>query len=179
MRRRIGFIFLFAVLGGAIPAARVPEPTREYVVKAAFIYNFIQFAEWPADSFSDASSPFVIGVIGSDPFDHALEAAIEGKSVGGHPMVVKQLNSVQEIDQCRLLFVPAAQDDQLANIFNRVAEQPILTVGESDNFPWAGGVIRFYMDENKVHFEISPEAASKARIRLSSKLMKLAKIFKR
>jgi hypothetical protein len=155
------------------------EPSREYAVKAAFIYNFAQFTQWPADAFASADSPFVIGVVGDDPFSGALDRAVAGKTVAGHPMVVKRVDNAADLGECGLIFLPASQEARVSDVLKALADKPILTVGETDNFPWAGGVIRFVTEDNKVRFEINPEAAERARLRISSKLMKLARIFKR
>jgi hypothetical protein len=155
------------------------EPSREYAVKAAFIYNFAQFTQWPADAFASADSPFVIGLVGDDPFDGALDKAVAGKNVAGHPMTVKRLRTAAEAAGCGLVFVPASQEARVAEVIAAVADKPVLTVGETGNFPWSGGIIRFVTEDNKVRFEINPDAAEKAHLRISSKLMKLARIFKR
>jgi hypothetical protein len=162
----------------AAPVA-LAEASKEYAVKAAFIYNFAQFTQWPSDAFQSADSPFVIGVMGDDPFDGALEQAVAGKNVSGHPMVIHHLSSASDVEKCQLVFVPASQDARLADVFKAVDAKPVLSIGETDNFPWAGGTIRFYMEDNKVRFEINPGSADHAHLRISSKLMKLAKIFTR
>jgi hypothetical protein len=185
MRRSIAANLFFvsaAVIGVVLawPAAEArAEPSREYAVKAAFIYNFAQFTQWPAEAFAAPDAPFVIGIVGDDPFDGALDKAVAGKNVAGHPMRVKRLATVAEVGECALIFVPAAQDARVGEVLSAAADKPILTVGETDNFPWAGGIIRFLTEENKVRFEINPDAAERARLRISSKLMKLARIFKR
>jgi len=177
-RSKFVFAAVAAVLLFRADAARA-EPSREYAVKAAFIYNFAQFTQWPADAFASPDSAFVIGVIGGDPFDGALEKAVAGKTIAGHPMVVKPVDNVADVGACALVFVPASQEARVSEVLGAVGDKPILTVGETDNFPWAGGVIRFVTEDNKVRFEINSDAADKARLRISSKLMKLARIFKR
>jgi hypothetical protein len=148
-------------------------------VKAAFIYNFAQFTAWPDHAFASADAPFVVAVIGQDPFDGALDRIIAGKTVAGHAMVIKHIDSAGEISGIHLLYVPATEDDHLEDIFKAVADQPILTVGETDKFPWAGGTIRFLIEDHKIRFEVNPDSAAKASLRISSKLLSLAQIFKR
>ncbi|HEV7301118.1 MAG TPA: YfiR family protein [Tepidisphaeraceae bacterium] len=155
------------------------EANREYALKAAFLYNFAQFVEWPAGAFESDTAPFVIGVYGDNPFQDALDRAVQGKTASGHPMVVHQFSTTAEVASAHMLFVSAAQGGALDELFAAIGDRPILTVGESNSFPWKGGVIRFYMEDGKVRFEINPEAAQRARLRISSKLMKLARIFKR
>jgi hypothetical protein len=171
-------VFVGAVL--ALPPAEVrADPTREYAVKAAFIYNFAQFTQWPAEAFASPDAVFVIGLLGDDPFDGALDKAVAGKTVSGHPMMVKRVTNVAEAGGCAVLFIPVTQEGRVTDVLNAVMDKPVLTVGETDNFPWSGGVIRFLTEDNKVRFEINPEAAERAHLRISSKLMKLARIFKR
>src|SRR3954452_12923402 len=157
------FLYASAIFVGAVlalpPAAARAEPSREYAVKAAFIYNFAQFTQWPAEAFASPDSVFVIGLLGDDPFDGALDKAVAGKTVSGHPMTVKRVTNVAEAGGCAVLFIPVTQEGRVTDVLNAVVEKPVLTVGETDNFPWSGGVIRFVTEDNKVRFEINPEAA--------------------
>lgn len=172
-------LLVLAVLLNASGIARADESSREYQVKAAFIYNFAQFTAWPDNAFASADSSFIVAIIGQDPFDHVLDKIMEGKSIAGHPVTVRHVDSPDQIRGCHLLFVPATEDDHLDDIFKVVADRPILTVGESDKFPWSGGTIRFLIEDHKIRFEINSDAAAKATLRISSKLMSLAKIFKK
>jgi hypothetical protein len=177
--RRIGLLAAIAWLLAATVAGADDTTAKEYEVKAAFVYNFAQFTQWPARAFSAAAAPFVVGVIGKGPFGPLLQHAMDGKKMGTHPYVVKHLASADEIDGCQLLFVPAAEDDRLDAIFSRVADHPILTVGESPQFPWKGGTIRFLIEDGKIRFEVNLDSADKAKLHISSKLLNLAKIFKK
>jgi hypothetical protein len=170
-------ISILLVAGARI--AQADDAKREYQVKAAFIYNFVQFTQWPDDAFTSADSPFVAAVMGQDPFDHALELAMQGKKIGNHPIVVKQFSSPDDLAGCQLLFVPHSEDERLDEIFRKVASHSILTIGESPKFPPAGGTIRFLLEENKIHFEINLDSAQKARLHISSKLLNLARIYKK
>jgi preprotein translocase subunit Sec61beta len=161
-------------------AAGADEPTQEYRVKAAFIFNFMQFVEWPRGTFGGDNDPFVVAVVGQDPFDGALEQAMAGKTIRTRSIVVRHFASADQIEPCQLLFVPSSQDESLENIMkNKVASLAVLTIGESDAFRVAGGIIRFYSEDNKVRFEIDPQAAEHAHLKISSKLLKLARIFTR
>jgi hypothetical protein len=180
VKRRLTAIILLAAMCASFPCRQAfADPSREYAVKAAFIFNFAQFTEWPDNAFASANSPFVIGVIGSDPFDGALEQVIVNKTLHDRPVVVKYIKSLDGIPDCSLLFVPASEETRLNDIFDKIASRPILTIGETERFPWMGGTIQFYLEDNKLRFEINPESVAKAQLRISSKLMKLAKIFKR
>lgn len=162
-----------------IPAVIGAEPSREYQVKAAFIYNFTQFVEWPADSFADADAPLIVAVVGDDPFGGALQQAFAGKLVGTRRVVVRNLATVDQIGPCQLLFVPASQAASLPTILKRLNGAPTLTVGESDGFTADGGGICFYTENNKLRFEVNLDASEQARLKISSKLLKLARIFKK
>jgi hypothetical protein len=159
-------------------AADDAPPSREYQLKAAFIYNFAKFVEWPDGTFAAAGDPLVIGIIGDDPFNGALDQAIKGKTVGGHPLVIRQITAGKEksLKACQVVFVPASQDQNLDTILAAVKGAGILTVGESEKYVRAGGVIRLYLEDNKVRFEISQRAARAARLIVSAKLLKLAKL---
>jgi hypothetical protein len=172
------WIALAVVLGSA-HALRADEPSREYQVKAAFIYNFALFTEWPDSAFSDKNSPFVVAVIGPDPFGSFLSQTLTNKTIQGRPVILRHLDSADQISGVHLLFVPAEEDDHLDDIFKQVADQPILTVGESDKFLDAGGTIRFLLEDGRIRFEISPDSAARAGLRISSKLLSLAKIYQK
>jgi uncharacterized protein DUF4154 len=181
MTTRTSHVLLLAsaLLGLCCAVAHADDTTREYQIKAAFIYNFAQFTEWPDSAFSGSGDPFVVAVIGQNPFGTSLEQIMNGKTIAGRSVVVKYIDTPDQITGCNLLYVAATEDDNLDAIFKVVADKPILTVGDSDKFPWAGGIIRFLIEDNKIRFEISPDSADKAGLRISSKLMSLAKIFKR
>jgi hypothetical protein len=141
------------------------------------ICTFAQFVEWPKEAFDSDSAPLVVEVVGANPFGNVLEQVAASKKVGDRAIVVKYASSVDRIQPCQLLFVPASEAGNLARIMRKVADAPVLTVGESDNFPWAGGIIRFYTADAKLRFEVNLKASDKAKLKISSKLLKLARIF--
>jgi YfiR/HmsC-like len=169
---------VIAVVTATLPC-KADAPTREYLVKAAFIYNFTQFVDWPDAAFASKDSPFVVATVGADPFDGALEEAMAGKSVANRSISVQHFASFDDIGPCQLLFVPASQDSSLAALFAKLNGVPILTVGESDAFSPAGGGIRFFLEDKKMRFEISPDPIAAVGIKVSAKLMKLARIYKK
>jgi hypothetical protein len=173
-----GRALILAILLSICVLARGEEPSREYGLKAAFIYNFAQFTVWPDSAFSAADAPFIVAVIGTDPFGDALQAVMEGKKIGNHPVLINHLKSDDEIKGCHLLFVPASQQDKYDSIFKAVADLPILTVGETQDILPAGGAIRFLIEDNKIRFEVNLDSAKKAGLKISSKLLSLAKIYK-
>lgn len=171
----LGTAVAVAAGAGASPG---PGSAKEYQVKAAFLYNFGQFVEWPASAFPAKDAPLVIAVLDPDPFDGALDRAVAGKSIAGHPIVVKHVATEADLPPCHVLFVPSDLAGRLKDALARVARDPVLTVGESDAFLRGGGVIRFYLEDGRVRFEIDPDAADRAGLKISSKLLSLARIYK-
>jgi hypothetical protein len=176
-------IVTIAMLGAgrtrAGPPTRLDAASKVYEIKAAFIYNFAQFTQWPDSAFASSDSPFVLAFIGDGSLGPALERVLDGKSIAGHPIVLKHLDMTSQISGCHLLFIPESEESHLDDIFNVIGNQPILTVGETTKFMQAGGIIRFFIADGRIRFEIDPDAADKAALRLSSRLMSLAKIFKK
>jgi len=160
-----------------VPAisAQSPEPS-EYAVKAAFLFHFAQFVEWPEGAFREANSPLFYCTIGADPFHGALEASLIGKKMGGHGLQVRHARQISEIQGCHVLFIGEGEKGQLASVLANVKGSPVLTVGESERFVNDGGMIGFCVEENKIRFKINLESAEKAQLRISAKLLALAKI---
>jgi hypothetical protein len=169
---------ILAVLGLALLCGG-DEPSQEYKVKAAFIYNFARFIEWPPEAFANADAPFVIAVVGTDPFNGALEQAVAGKKVGTRRVEIRHFDSVEKIGSCQILFLPTTDDDAQAQIIHKVANDHVLTVGDSENFDSNGGSFRFFMEDNKMRFEVNTDATDRDKLRISSKLLKLARIYKK
>lgn len=177
-RAACGFWFVaFALLLCA--GQRAPAQTntsKEYKVKAAFLYNFAQFVEWPTVAFSDAQSPMVIGVFGNDPFDGYLDELVRGEKVNGRPLHVQRYRQVEEIKTCHVLFISKSEMGQLDGILAGVKGRNILTVGEAEGFATRGGMIRFATEQSKIRLRINVEAAKAANLTISSKLLRLTEI---
>jgi hypothetical protein len=167
---------IVAVLAITLPA-RADEPSREYQVKAAFIYNFVQFVDWPASAFADDSSPITVGVLGANPFGDALDHVADGKTAHGRTLAVRYFSRIEDVEKCQVLFVVSSDRDFLQTLHDKLKDQSVLTIGEADQFLQSGGIIRIYTEENKVRFEINVDAAEQAQLKISSKLLHLAKIF--
>jgi hypothetical protein len=155
------------------------DASREYQVKAAMICNVMQFVEWPAGTFESDSSPVVVTVVGENPFGSSLEQIAAGKKIGGRSIAVKYAADASKIQKSQVVFVPDSENANINRILEKAGGKGTLTIGEGDNFPWAGGIMRFYTEDGKLRFEINLEASEKAELKLSSKLLKLARIFKR
>jgi hypothetical protein len=150
--------------------------SKEYQVKAVFLYNFVQFTEWPADAFSETNSPIVIGILGDDPFAGDLDKLVRGEKVNSHPLVVQHYRQIEEINACQVLFISQSEAKQLGEIFARLKNRSILTVGDMDGFAQRGGMIRFVTENNKIRFRINVAAANAANLSISSKLLRTAEI---
>jgi hypothetical protein len=148
----------------------------EYEVKAAFLFRFAQFVEWPADTFKGTGEPFTYCTIGDDPFRGALERTLNGKTIGQRTLRVEHLNGGGKIGDCQVLFVGGPGDKKhVAETLASAGSLPILTVGEADQFAENGGAIGFCTEENKIRFEVNLDAAGKAGLKISAKLLALAK----
>ena len=150
------------------------QPT-EYQIKAAFIYNFARFVDWPTEAFADTNSPMVIGVLGENVFGNDLAQTINGKTIRGHPLIFKEFKSATDVKECHVLFISSSEKGRLSKIFAQLQGSSILTVGdEMDSFIGDGGMINLRIVDDKVRFEINNEAAKKANLVISSKLLSLA-----
>jgi len=151
-----------------------PKP-GEYQVKAAFLYNFAKFVEWPADAFAQKSDSMNLCILGDDPFGSDLNT-IQGEIIGNRRLSIKHVKTTQPLRECHILFVCNSEKKQLPKIVNTLKGASVLLVGDTDGFAQQNIIINFYLEEDKVRFEINADAAKLARLNISSKLLKLAKI---
>lgn len=147
------------------------QGASEYELKAAFLFNFAKFVEWP----DPASGPLRVCIVGDDPFGNKLEDTVRGKEISGQPIEIRRLNREDNPRGCQIAFIGASGRDA-RSVLDTLGGASTLTVGESPNFAKQGGIINFVLEDNKVHFEINVDAAERARLRISSKLLSLAKI---
>ncbi len=177
LKRLAVLLAALLVVVPAMPGAARAQGTSEYDVKAAFLYNFTKFVDWPPSAFPDAGSPLRICVLGEDPFGTSLKAvAGENEEVGGHKLTVVPTPSLSRSGGCQVLFISRSEQERLPQILASVKGSPVLTVGDSRGFLDHGGIINFILEGSKVHFEINPEAADRVGIKISSKLLRLARI---
>ena len=150
--------------------------TKEYRVKAVFLFNFSQFVEWPATAFTGPSAPFVIGILGDDPFGTYLDETVANEKVNGHPLVVQRYRDVRDVKNCQILFISFADAEKTRENLLAVNNH-ILTVSDRDNFVRMGGMIRLFTENNKIRLQINPDAARSAELSISSKLLRVSDIF--
>lgn len=173
---RLGF-FLSAL--ATAPATSLAEVSKEYQVKAVFLFNFSQFVQWPPTTFTRADQPFCIGILGADPFGSFLDETVKGEKVEGHSLVIRRYQRVDEVKNCQILFIGRSEMDHLKIILQALKGKNILTVGDKEGFIREGGIIRFVTENNKVHLRVGLEAAKDANLEISSKILRLAEIVKR
>ncbi|HVW20604.1 MAG TPA: YfiR family protein [Opitutaceae bacterium] len=167
---------LAAAAAVAAPLGGAAEVSREYQVKAAFLYNFAQFVEWPARAFPTADAPLTIGILGDDPFDGVLDEILRGEVLHGHRVRVRRAQHEEELADCQLVFISQSEKPRLARIMARLAPRPVLTVSEVAGFAQQGGMVNFYREGSRVRFELNPAAARREGLRFSSQLMSVGKI---
>ena len=164
-----------AVLLLVSTAMAAPAPS-EYQVKAVFLFNFTQFVDWPAQSFADPRAPFVIGVLGRDPFGNALDEAVRGETVNGRVLVVERYRSVAELKPCQILFIDRSTGTDANKTLESLGHQGMLTVSDSDAQAPSTVIIRFLSEGKKIRLRINVESARDAGLTISSKLLRPAEV---
>jgi hypothetical protein len=169
---------LLAVLIGAFPkpAPSADEDSLEYQVKAAFLLNFTKFIEWPVDAFANERSPIAVCILGDDPFGSSLDQIVEGESVNGHKLVVVRLQQAPAPKACQVLFIGRSEKD--IKILTGLGTG-VLTVGEGVSFLRGGGMIAFFVENRRVRFDIHQTAVEAGRLKISSKLLTVARSVKK
>lgn len=164
----------------------------EYQIKAAFIYNFIKFVDWPKEKVAESNEPVTIGIVGKDPFGNAF-APVKDKEDKGRKVLIKRFKPIEELKKsgekdksllereieslrkCHLLFICSSEEKSINEIINLVKDHSVLTIGDMQGFLESGGIINFVMEEKKVRFEINVTAAKRAKLKIRSQLLRLAK----
>lgn len=147
-----------------------------YQVKAAFLYNFTQFVEWPPHAYESRQSPFVIGILGKNPFGNYLDELVKDEKVAGRVIEIKKFNDPEDVTRCNILYINMPDAVEVARNFR---SRGILTVSDADNFARDGGIIRFFTVNNRIRLQINTAAARAANIVISAKLLRLAEIVER
>lgn len=171
---RAAVLLLVCLAALTFPARAQDTGPTEYQIKAAFLYNFVKFVQWPTQAYSTATSPIVIGVLGENVFGDDLEKAIRNKVIGNRPLQFKAFDSVEEVTNCHVLFINAPERSRIPQILAALRGRSILTVGESGRFMQEGGMINFIIVNRRVCFQINNPAARQAGLILSSDLLNLA-----
>ena len=179
--KRIGPRFACAVVlltwGWVFPLRGIhaQEAPTEYQVKAAYLFNFLKFVEWPGDPLANTNGHWVIGIVGDDPFGDDLAQIVSGKTVQGHELLVRRFQSGEDLRACHVLFISASEKKRLPSMLAALSGSSVLTVGDMDHFIESGGMIQFVIENKRVRFAIDVGASSRARLKVSSKLLSLAR----
>ena len=168
----------------ATRAADAPASNEQavvYKIKAAFLLNFAKFVDWPETSFTNSHAPFVIGLVGEDPFGQLLDDAFMNRSVNGRGFIIRRLSMDEAPENCHILFVSASEKARLPALLQTLVSKPVLTVSEMDRFGESGGMINFKLvggQVKQVKLETNPEAAVLGGLKLSSKLIAISTVVK-
>jgi hypothetical protein len=169
---------LMVALGYCLAAAAQEQPLPEYQIKAAFLYNFARFVEWPAEAFHKTDEPFTICVLGQDPFGQYLDAEVVGKTISGRPVAVQRIAGTRLPGVCHILFAGSSADKGVLSV-SAAKQSGVLTVGDAGTAASDSLIISFRMENGKVRFAIDPAAADRAGLHISSKLLSLAQARRR
>jgi len=172
-------LYLMLLLATVLLAHAGEPAFDEYQVKAAFLYNFAKFVEWPPGSFPNSNDPIAICIVGQNPFGSTLEDMVKAKKIGDRALVVRRLQDTQQASRCQILFIGAADSKRIRAWLEALKAADILTVGETGDFTAAGGIIAFRLEGTRVRIQVALDTAEHSRLRISSKLLGLAEIVKR
>ena len=177
MKAALRALVLLAVgLAPVLLDAQTLPLRQEYKLKAAFIYNFLQFIEWPSGAFSSKDSPLVIGVYDQDELTALLQILVDTELINNRRIVVRRLTDTSDFSSCQLIFVPRTHANAMPDIISQTDGKNVLTVGESKGFARNGGAINFYVEENKLRFEVNRSVLKRSNLQASSRLLRLARI---
>lgn len=168
---------VLALAGNLLTAVAVASPPAEYEVKAVCLYNFARFIEWPAEASAAARDPLIIGVIGTDPFGPLLDEIFRGKArPEAQRLVIRRFANLEDVVHAQILFISSSEEERLPQILKVLKGSSILTVGEMNRFAERGGMVALKLEDKKVRFDINLDAVRRAKLKLSSNLLKLARI---
>ena len=154
-----------------------------YELEAAYLIHFLEFVDWPSSAFRGSDSPYIIGILGDDPFGGQLERQVSGKLFNGRKVMVRQFGGFDAGDvegflACHILFVSGSEKNRLTAILRKLHKSPILTVSEIDKFPIFGGIIQFDQEGKKIRLNLNPQAAKAAHLRIRARLLQVCRIYR-
>jgi hypothetical protein len=175
MKQRV-LIFLFLVMWLPFSLETIE---KEYIIKAAWLQKFARYVEWPKESgMADTSKPFIIGVIGENPFGGILESSYANRKIKRKKVVLKFFSSLEQIEECHILFISSSVKKDLPEILLKMKQKPVLTVGSQKGFAQNGVHINFYQSGHKLHFEINPIAIRETSLVIEPSFLGSGKIVK-
>lgn len=167
-----------AAVTASVVAPAGDEAVPEFALKAAFLFNFARYTEWPEAAFADDDAPIVLGILGVDPFGDILDELLAGKEINDRQVVLKRYASLDKLERCHLLFVSRSMEKQWKDVHKRIQDWNVFTVADFGDFARDGGVARFFIQSLQVRFEINVDAAERAKLKISSQLLKLSVVVK-
>jgi hypothetical protein len=167
-----GLLALTILARGVVGA----EAASEYQIKAVFLFNFSHFVEWPPQAFTTPSEPFVIGILGDDPFGTRLDDVVRNERIGEHPLVVRRFRKAEDIGNCQILFIDRSDSAKVGQVVGSLNHREVLTVSDTEGAVEHGAMIQFATDNSHIRLRINAEAARSAGLVISSKLLHLAEI---
>lgn len=170
----VGLLIFLVLPFGVNPASG--QVSREYAIKAAFMFNFAEFTEWPASAFPTPDSPMVIGILGADPFGKVLDDTVRNEAVRGHRLTVERYRKVEEIKTCHILYIGQSEAGHLDQVLAALRGKPVLTFSDIEGSAPQGVMVRFVAERNKIRLRINVEAAKIAELTISSKVLRAAEI---
>ncbi|MEM1448883.1 MAG: YfiR/HmsC family protein [Planctomycetota bacterium] len=150
--------------------------TDEYELKAAFLYNFARYTKWPDDAFETKKSPFVVAVVGEDLFGKHLEETFRKRTVRGRRIVIRRYEKAKDIKTAHILVLGKLGSEERKRCLKEVDGRPVLTVADTGGVEKSGAVLGFFVDKKRIRFEIAPSRVKEARLKMSSQLLRLARI---
>jgi hypothetical protein len=163
----------FLIVAQALGAADAPTENQ---VQAVFLFNFSRFVEWPPQTFAAPSDPFVIGIVGTDPFGSRLDEAVHNEQINGHALTVRRYRNISELDNCQILFIDRSEIARLGQILTALDHHSTLTVSQADGAAQHGVMIQFATENNRIRLRINVDSARAAGLTISSKLLRPAEI---
>ena len=174
--RWLSLLLAWTLVSGLPAGSLAAGALTEYEVKAGFLYHVGWFVEWPATTVQDRAPTFIIGVLGTHPFGGVLDDVMRGKTIRERPVVIKYYQRVEEAVSSHVLFISASEEARLPAILAGLEGTPVLTVSDLERFTERGGMIALRLVDRKVHFDINMDATERAGLKLSSQLLRLAKV---
>jgi hypothetical protein len=171
-----GLVLVLALIPGH--AAAQGESAGEYELKAAMLYKLTLFVDWPPSAYPDPQSPRIVCILGRDPFGDSLTSIVSTKTINGRPIEIRHPQGSEGVRGCHVLYISSSERKNIVQIFSTLKGYSVLTVAEMTQFAAHGGMIQFSLEEKQVHFDINLDAASRANVKISSRLLVLARIVK-
>jgi len=178
IRRAVAISVLIPGLCLGFSATTPAQTVEESRVKAAYLYNFAKFVEWPSGAFRNPDDPAVICVVGDERTSDVLEPAVSGKKANGRPVEARRPHSSAEFRSCHVLFIGFSDKERIAQSLQGLQRSSILTVGQSDQFIPLGGMINLALNHATIELEIDPEASNAVGLKISSRLLVVARLVK-